>query len=196
MSYATKADLKDVFNGPASLFYQATAAEIEDNVLALTPDMDVPCKIDTLSFEQGEPSMEHYKVYGLASDWVSASEPGDITISFRVPTKHTDILKLAYGADAVVPVSGGASLTVGSAAAEDFGVGNGVVLKNHKVQGTWAILNDAGDQLLVINNTALYASLVMDTDTKGVVAIDFSGTIESDGSNPDIFFFRKDSASS
>lgn len=196
MSYQSKADLKDVFNGPASLFYQKNAATISGNALSLTPDMDVPCKIDTLSFEQGEPSMEHYKVIGLASDWVSASEPGDITISFRVPTKHPDVLKLAYGEDgSVVSLSNGASLTVGSTQSS-FNEGNGVILKNHKVQGTWAILNDAGDQLLVINNTALYASLVMDTDTKGVVAIDFSGTIESDGSNPDIFFFRRTSTSS
>ena len=33
--------------------------------------------------------------------------------------------------------------------------------------------------------------MVMDTDAKGVVAIDFNGTIESDGTNPDVLFLRK-----
>ena len=71
-----------------------------------------------------------------------------------------------------------------------------MVLTNKKITGTWAILNDAGDQLLILNNTALYASLVMDSDAKGVVAIDFNGTIESDGSNPDVLFLKKQGGSS
>ena len=177
----TKAQLKDVFNGPSSLMYQSTALSGEN--LALDPEYDVPVKVDTIEFEQGEPDIEHYKVIGLAGDWVSSSEAGDITVSFRVPTKHSDILKLAFGNDAVAAKS----VTYGS----NTFAGDGVVLKNKKIHGTWAILNDAGDQLLILNNTALYASMVMDTDAKGVVAIDFNGTIESDGTNPDVLFLRK-----
>lgn len=180
MAMKTKAELKDVFNGPSSLFYQSAAL---GNPMVLDPLYDVPVKVDTIEFEQGEPSIDHYKVIGLSGDWVSSSEAGDITVSFRVPTKNTDILKLAFGNDAVSE----ASLTYG----QDSFAGNGVVLKNKKIQGTWAILNDAGDQLLILNNTALYASMVMDTDAKGVVAIDFNGTIESDGTNPDVLFLRK-----
>lgn len=181
----TKAQLKDVFNGPSSLFYQSAAL---GTPMVLDPLYDVPVKVDTIEFEQGEPTIDHYKVIGLSGDWVSSSEAGDITVSFRVPTKDTDILKLAFGEDAVTS----ASLTYGG---NSFS-GNGVVLKNKKIQGTWAILNDAEDQLLILNNTALYASMVMDTDAKGVVAIDFNGTIESDGSNPDVLFLRKQGGSS
>jgi hypothetical protein len=181
MATKTKAQLKDVFNGPSSLLYQSAA--LSGETLALDPEYDVPVKVDTIEFEQGEPDIEHYKVIGLAGDWVSSSEAGDITISFRVPTKHTDILKLAFGNDAVSEKT----LTYGSS---NF-AGNGVILKNKKITGTWAILNDAGDQLLILNNTSLYASMVMDTDAKGVVAIDFNGTIESDGTNPDVLFLKK-----
>ena len=180
MAMKTKAELKDVFNGPSSLFYQSASL---GTPMTLDPLYDVPVKVDTINFEQGEPNIEHYKVIGLSGDWVSSSEAGDITVSFRVPTKSTDILKLAFGNDAVTS----ASVGYGS----DTFAGNGVVLKNKKIQGTWALLNDAGDQLLILNNTALYASMVMDTDAKGVVAIDFNGTIESDGSNPDVLFLRK-----
>lgn len=180
MAMKTKADLKDVFNGPSSLMYQS--APLSGSTLELNPEYDVPVKVDTIEFEQGEPSIEHYKVIGLAGDWVSSSESGDISVSFRVPTKHTDILKLAFGTDAVTQKS----VTYGSGTFS----GDGVVLKNKKVTGTWAILNEAGDQLLILNNTALYASMVMDTDAKGVVAIDFNGTIESDGTNPDVLFLK------
>ena len=181
MAVKTKAQLKDVFNGPSSLLYQSTA--LSGNELVLDPEYDVPVKVESIEFEQGEPDIEHYKVIGLAGDWVSSSEAGDITVSFRVPTKHTDILKLAFGNDAVTSKS----VTYGS---QTF-AGDGVVLTNKKTTGTWAILNDAGDQLLILNNTALYASMVMDTDAKGVVAIDFNGTIESDGTNPDVLFLKK-----
>lgn len=181
MATKTKAELKDVFNGPSSLLYQSTI--LTGNELALDPEYDVPVKVDSIEFEQGEPDIEHYKVIGLAGDWVSSSEAGDITISFRVPTKDTDILKLAYGNDAV----SSKSVTYGS----NTFAGDGVVLTNKKITGTWAILNDTGDQLLILNNTALYASMVMDSDAKGVVAIDFNGTIESDGTNPDVLFLKK-----
>ena len=186
MSVMTKSQLKDVFNGPSSLLYQSTA--LTGNTLTLDPEYDVPVKVDSIEFEQGEPDIEHYKVIGLAGDWVSSSEAGDISISFRVPTKQTNILKLAYGNDAVASKS----VTYGT----DTFTGNGVVLTNKKITGTWAIVNDAQDQLLILNNTALYASMVMDSDAKGVVAIDFHGTIESDGTNPDILFLRKASAGS
>ena len=182
----TKAQLKDVFNGPSTLLYQG--AVLSGNKLNLVPEYDVPVKVDSIEFEQGAPSLEHYKVIGIAGDWITGTEAGDITVKWRVPTKHTDILKLAFGEDAVK------NMTVtydGSTY-----VGNGVVLKNHKITGTWAVLNETGDQLLILNNTVLYASMVLDGDTKGVVAVDFSGTIQSDGNNPDVLFLTKQAASS
>jgi len=186
MAMKTKSELKSVFNGPSSLMYQSTL--LSGSTLELDPEYDLPVKVDTLNFEQGEPTIDHYKVIGLTGDWVSSSEAGDITISFRVPTKQTDVLKLAFGDDAVSSVSGTFN-------GDNF-TGDGLVLKNKKITGTWAILNDAGDQLLILNNTSLYASLVMDSDAKGVVAIDFNGTIESDGTNPDVLFLRKQTSSS
>ena len=78
-----------------------------------------------------------------------------------------------------------------SAAIYGAEAGNGVVLKNKKVTGTWVIVNDAEDQLVILNNTSLYASVVLDSDAKGVIAVDFNGSIESDGSTPDIIFLKK-----
>lgn len=186
----TKAQLKDTFSGVSSLLYQKNGLVFDGNSIgALTPDLDVPVKVDTLEFEQGEPDIEHYKVIGLAGDWVQSSEPGDITYGFRVPTKSDDILKVAYGDDAVkqniTATMNGLAYT-----------GTGLILKNKKITGTWILVNDAEDQIVILNNTSLYASLVLDQDAKGVVALDFNGSIESDGSNPDILFLRKQGASS
>lgn len=187
MAVKTKAELADKFSGASSLLYQSTKLTISDQgvISGLAPQLDVPVKVDSLNFEQGEPDIEHYKVIGLAGDWVQSAEPGDITLGFRVPTKHTDVLKMAFGNDAVQ------ALTVAEGGDYSDYAGNGVVLKNKKVTGTWVIVNDAEDQLVILNNTSLYASVVLDSDAKGVIAVDFNGSIESDGSTPDIIFLKK-----
>ena len=187
----TKSQLADKFSGPSSLLYQSGAIAItgtDTKTFTVTPELDVPCKVDSLNFEQGEADVEQYKVIGLAGAWITDSEPGDIDMSFRVPSISEDILKLAFGADAVSDITG----EVDSVDYE----GLAVVLKNKKVQGTWLIVNSAKDRIMVINNTSLFASLVLDSDAKGVIAIDFKGSIESDGTNPDVIFLKKATSSS
>ena len=184
MAIKTKADLADKFSGVSSLLYQTAKLSIQNGSIGeLSPELDVPVKVDSLEFEQGEPDIEHYKIIGLSGDWVQSAEPGDINLGFRVPTKHEDILKIAFGEDAVSQLT--ASMGDANYA------GNGLVLKNKKVTGTWILVNDAEDQLVILNNTSLYASIVLDSDAKGVIAVDFNGSIESDGSNPDIIFLKK-----
>lgn len=184
----TKADLADKFSGASSLLYQPGKLTLSGSSIgALQPTLDVPVKVDSLEFEQGEPDIEHYKVIGLAGDWVQSAEPGDITLGFRVPTKSVDVLEMAYGSDAVkkniTTTLNGFNYT-----------GNGLILKNKKVTGTWIIVNDTEDQIVIINNATLYASLILDQDAKGVIAIDFNGSIESDGSTPDVLFLTKGAA--
>ena len=192
--YKDKSQLKDVFSGISSLWYQSTPIDMTDLTgLQITPEYDVPVKVDTITFEQGDPTIEHYKVIGLAGDWITSSESGDIEISFRVPTKETNILKMAYGADAVSEDIS-ATVTVGSD--ESTFVGEGLVLKQTKVSGTFILVNDDQTKLLILGNTNLWAKPVIDSDSKGVFALDFNGSIESDGVNPDVLFLTKNSGTS
>lgn len=183
----TKSQLADKFSGPSSLLYQKNALTITESEgvksFTCTPDLDVPCKVDSLTFEQGEAEVEEYKVIGLSGAWITDSEPGDIDLGFRVPSISEDILELAFGEDAVSDITGKVDNV-------DY-EGLALILKNKKVTGTWLIVNSAKDRIMVINNTALFASLVLDSDAKGVIAIDFNGSIESDGTNPDVIFLKK-----
>lgn len=187
----TKKDLKDVFSGLASLLYMKAELDLSNLTgLAITPEYDLPVKVDTFNLEQGDPSIEHYKVLGLPGDWATSSEPGDIDLSFRVPTKHTDVLKMAYGEDAV---KSNVTATLNTAGTGD-GVaysGVGLVLKQTKVEGTFVLVSEDKKNILVLTNTSLWAKPVLDQDTKGVFALDFNGTIETDGTNPDILFLTK-----
>lgn len=185
----TKAQLADKFSGPSSLLYQSavlnitTDAQSGKKTFEATPELDVPCKVDSLEFEQGEAEVEEYKIIGLSGAWITDSEAGDIDLSFRVPSISEDILKLAFGDDAVSAITG----SVDGVNYE----GLALILKNKKVQGTWLIVNSTKDRIMVINNTALFASLVLDSDAKGVIAVDFNGSIETDGTNPDVIFLKK-----
>ena len=181
----TKKELKDVFSGLSALWYQSTELNLSSLTgLTITPQFDLPVKVDTINLEQGDPSIEHYKVIGLPGDWVTSAEPGDIDLSFRVPTKHTDVLKMAYGEDAV---KAGVTATVDSVSY----TGNGLVLQQKKIDGTFIFVNEDKTKLLVLTNTTLWAKPVLDQDAKGVFALDFNGSIESDGVNPDILFLTK-----
>lgn len=190
MSMKTKKELKDVFSGVSALWYQATELELSNLTgLSISPQYDVPVKVDTITLEQGDPTIDHYKVIGLPGDWVTSAEAGDIDLSFRVPTKHTDVLKMAYGNDAVKE---NVTATVDGESFE----GTGLVLAQKKIDGTFIFVNEDKTKLLILTNVSLWAKPVLDQDAKGVFAIDFNGSIESDGVNPDILFLTKASASS
>lgn len=193
MAMSTMTDLKNVFSGISSFMFDTTPIA-SDSGITLTPEYELPVTVDTLSISQDEPTINHYKVHGLGTDWVSTSEPGDATISFTVPTIHDSVLTLAYGASSVksitnaeVPSSVGSGATKSAVGTYS---GKGVVLSNTKIQGCIAILNDAGDKLLVVNNVALYASPVFDNASTEPFAIRFSGTIEA-GSGSSIYFLTK-----
>lgn len=185
MAMKTKKQLKDVIGGFASLWYMSKELDLSSLTgINIEPEYDVPVKVDSIELEQGDPTIDHYKVIGLPGDWITSSEAGDIDLSFRVPTKHTDILKLAYGEDAVKDVTGA---TVNGATYK----GTALTLVDKQVDGTFVLVNANKDKLLVLANTTLWAKPVIDSDAKGVFALDFNGTIESDGTTPDILFLEK-----
>lgn len=190
----TKKQLKDVFSGLSALWYQATELDLSDltKALAIAPDYDLPVKVDSINLEQGDPTIDHYKVIGLPGDWVTSAESGDIELSFRVPTKHTDVLEMAYGADAVKK---NLTATVTTASSDSY-TGTGLVLQQKKIDGTFIFVNEDKTKLLVLTNTTLWAKPVLDQDAKGVFALDFNGSIESDGVNPDILFLEKSASGS
>lgn len=185
MAMKTKKQLKDVFGGISSMWYQSTELDLSSLTgIEITPEYDVPVKVDTIELEQGDPSIEHYKVIGLPGDWITSSEAGDIDLSFRVPTKHNDILKLAYGEDAVKDITG--------ATVDDVEYnGTALTLVDKQVEGTFILVNANKTKLMILANTTLWAKPVIDSDAKGVFALDFNGTIESDGTTPDILFLEK-----
>lgn len=191
MAFKKKTDLKEVFADLSSILVQETPIDLTDDTISFEPEYDLPVTIDTLNIQQGEPTINHYKVHGLTSDWISTSTPGDFEISMTVPTLHTDVLKLAYGASAIASFE--VEFTGESGTAESFS-GIGVNMEQHKVACSLALLNSTKDKLLILNNAALWASPLYENGSTDPFAIRFTGTLETAGV-ADILYLAKESES-
>ena len=179
----TKQELKDVFNGLSSLLYQSAVVDLSQSILSITPEYDLPVAVDTLQISQEDPTVNHYKVIGLDGDWTSSATLGNMNIKFTVPTKAKEVLQLAYGEDAVKEIT---KLTINTGDADiDSAQGyHGVSLnlKKKKVTGTFVLVDEAKENLMIITNVALWAKPLYENPGTEPFAIQFTGTMEGAGS--------------
>ena len=175
-------ELKDLFVGPKTLLYAKAITDLSKATIDITADLELPVEVDSLKATMEDPTINHYKVIGLAGDWATTSELGDFNVEFVVPSKAKDLLAAMFGNDAVSELTK-VTLKTGDTeldATTDF-TGVALELKNFKIQGTIAIVDDTKTNVMVITNIALYATLQWDETGKKPVAFKFSGSIEGAG---------------
>ena len=179
----TKQELKDVFNGLSSLLYQSAVVDLSQSILSITPEYDLPVAVDTLQISQEDPTVNHYKVIGLDGDWTSSATLGNMNIQFTVPTKAKEVLQLAYGEDAVKEIT---KLTINTGDADIDSAqgyhGVSLSLKKKKVTGTFVLVDEAKENLMIITNVALWAKPLYENPGTEPFAIQFTGTMEGAGS--------------
>ena len=175
-------ELKDNFVGPKTLLYAKAIADLSKATLDITPDLELPVEVDSLKATMEDPTINHYKVIGLAGDWATTSELGDFSVEFVVPSKAKDLLIAMFGADAVGDLTK-LTLKTGDTdldATTGF-TGTTLELKKFKIQGTIIIVDEIKTNLMVITNIALYATMQWDETGTKPVAFKFSGSIEGAG---------------
>lgn len=175
-------ELKDIFVGPKTLLYAKAITDLSKTTLDITPDLELPVEVDSLKATMEDPTVNHYKVMGLAGDWATTSELGDFSVEFVVPSKTKDILASMFGSDAVSDLTK-LTLKTGDTdldATTGF-TGTALELKKFKIQGTIIIVDETKANLMVITNIALYATLQWDETGTKPVAFKFSGSIEGAG---------------
>lgn len=175
-------ELKDIFVGPKTLLYAKAIADLSKATLDITADLELPVEVDSLKATMEDPTINHYKVIGLAGDWATTSELGDFNVEFVVPSKAKDLLAAMFGSDAVSDLTK-VTLKTGDTELDATTGFTGVALepKKFKIQGTIAIVDDTKANVMVITNIALYATLQWDDTGTKPVAFKFSGTIEGAG---------------
>lgn len=175
-------ELKDIFVGPKTLLYAKAIADLSKATLDITPDLELPVEVDSLKATMEDPTVNHYKVMGLAGDWATTSELGDFSVEFVVPSKAKDLLASMFGSDAVGELTK-LTLKTGDTdldATTGF-TGTALELKKFKIQGTIIIVDETKTNLMVITNIALYATMQWDETGTKPVAFKFSGSIEGAG---------------
>ena len=175
-------ELKDIFVGPKTLLYAKGVTDLSKDTLDITADLELPVEVDSLKATMEDPTINHYKVIGLAGDWATTSELGDFNVEFVVPSKAKDLLTAMFGNDAVGDLTK-VTLKTGDTDLDATTGFTGVALepKKFKIQGTIAIVDDTKANVMVITNIALYATLQWDDTGTKPVAFKFSGSIEGAG---------------
>lgn len=175
--------MKDIFVGPKTLLYTSVIADLSKTTLEITPEVELPVTVDTLKATMDDPTINHYKVIGLAGDWATTSELGDFNVEFVVPSKAKDLLKVMFGEDAVTELTKVTLKSTGDTALDATTGFTGVAVepKKFKIKGTIVIVDEEKKNLMVITNIALYATLQWDNSGTEPVAFKFSGSIEGAG---------------
>ena len=175
--------MKDIFVGPKTLLYTSVIADLSKTTLEITPEVELPVTVDTLKATMDDPTINHYKVIGLAGDWATTSELGDFNVEFVVPSKAKELLKVMFGNDAVTDLTKVTLKGTGDTTLDNTTGFTGVAVepKKFKIKGTIVIVDEEKKNLMVITNIALYATLQWDNSGTEPVAFKFSGSIEGAG---------------
>ena len=183
MAMTTIDKMKDIFNGPKTLLYSKAITDLSKASVDITPEIELPVEVDSLKATMEDPTINHYKVIGLAGDWATTAELGDFNVEFVVPSKAKDLLKIMFGEDAITELT---KVTLKGTGDETLDATTGfagvaVEPKKFKIKGTIVIVDDEKENLMIVTNIALYATLLWDDTGSKPVAFKFAGSIEGVG---------------
>ena len=175
--------MKDIFNGPKTLLYSKAITDLSKASVDITPEIELPVEVDSLKATMEDPSINHYKAIGLAGDWATTAELGDFNVEFVVPSKAKDLLKIMFGEDAITELTKVTLKGTGDATLDATTGFTGVAVepKKFKIKGTIVIVDDEKENLMIVTNIALYATLQWDETGSKPVAFKFAGSIEGAG---------------
>lgn len=183
MAMTTIDKMKDIFNGPKTLLYSKAITDLSKDSVDITPEIELPVEVDSLKATMEDPTINHYKVIGLAGDWATTAELGDFNVEFVVPSKAKDLLKIMFGDDAITELTKVTLKGTGDATLDATTGFTGVAVepKKFKIKGTIVIVDDEKENLMIVTNIALYATLQWDDTGSKPVAFKFAGSIEGAG---------------
>lgn len=175
--------MKDIFNGPKTLLYSKAITDLSKATVDITPEIELPVEVDSLKASMEDPTINHYKVIGLAGDWATTSELGDFNVEFVVPSKAKDLLAIMFGEDAIKELTKVTLKSTGDTALDATTGFTGIAVepKKFKIKGTIVVVDDEKENLMIITNIALYATMQWDDSGSKPVAFKFSGSIEGAG---------------
>lgn len=187
MAIKRKIDLQgDVFEGISSVFAVKGGIVTSNGAATLLESdmLEFPVSDDSgFNFDTGAPSIEHFKIKGLNTDWVNTFTPGDGEITLEIPCNETNIIETVYGQEGVTAtITLPSGLTVGGKAAV---TGKAYASTQKAVYLGLLVLNDTEDKVLFIKKAKFMAQTIFDGSNKPLCVV-LTGAIAA-GADSDAF---------
>lgn len=179
----------DVFEGISSVFIvkggittaEGTGEDADMQIATILEKdvMEFPVSDDSgFTFDTGQPSVEHFKVKGLNSSWVSTFTPGDGSMTLEIPCNETNIIEYCFGGtkDMKFTIPEGIAGTSVTATGKGFGPAQTALTLG------MLVLNDTADKILYVKKAKFMAQILFDGSNKPlcVVLTGSISTAESD----------------
>lgn len=183
-----KIDLQgDVFNGISSVFAVKGGITTAQGKATLTTDnmLEFPVSDESgFSFDTGAPSINHFKIKGLNTDWTCTFTPGDGQVTLEIPCHETNILETVYG-QAGVEVEIKLPTEVQLDSTKTAIKGKAFASTQKAIILGLLILNDTEDKVLFIKKAKFMAQTMFDSSQKPL-CVTLTGTIAA-GADADAF---------
>ena len=183
-----KIDLQgDVFNGISSVFAVKGGITTAQGKATLTADnmLEFPVSDESgFSFDTGAPSINHFKIKGLNTDWTCTFTPGDGQVTLEIPCHETNILETVYG-QAGVEVEIKLPTDVQLDSTKTAIKGKAFASTQKAIILGLLILNDTEDKVLYIKKAKFMAQTMFDSSQKPL-CVTLTGTIAA-GADADAF---------
>lgn len=180
MAIKTKSELQEsVFSGISAVYMvkggittAAASATINDSDV-----VEAPVSEDSgFTFNGGTPSISHFRIHGLQSDWASKFTPGDGELNLEIPCYDDSVLDLVYGSSGTeTTLNLPTGITVGGKSKVK---GNARSFEQKAVYLGLLVLNDTADRLLFIKKAKFIATPAFDGGDKPY-AITLTGALSA-----------------
>ena len=155
----------DIFSGISAVYAVADGftGSAEEGGYDFSSATEFPVSDESgFNFDTGAPSVDHFKVKGLATDWVNTFTPGDGEITLEIPCNNTGIMEMVFG-------QSGTNTSVKI----DTGTytGKGYHAAQKAVYLGLVVLSDTEDKLLFIKRAKLMAQVIFDGSNKPLCVV-------------------------
>ena len=181
MAATTKSEFKDVFIGLSQIL--VVKGGITD-FTSVSPELEIPVTVDTLTLSMGEATLNRVKVHGLQSDWAVTTTPGDFEFTCTIPSISQTLIEYFFGeANAI------AAATVNDVSYKGFSF----TAKNVSRDLGIVLINEGEDRAVLFKKMTVTPSLAFENGSTTPIGINLTGTmVAADGtSDDDVAFLTK-----
>lgn len=181
MAAKSKAELKDVFIGLSQIL--VVKGGITD-FATVSPELDLPVTVDSLTLSMGEATLNRVKVHGLQADWAVTTTAGEFEFSCTIPSVHKDLIEYFFGE--------ANSITSSTVNGVDY-KGFSMTVKNVSRDLGIVLVNEGEDKAVLFKKMTVTPSLAFENGSTTPLGINLTGTmVAAEGaSDDDVAFLTK-----